>query len=446
MAKKTGNVQMPEIVQIADEQVHHLCSYIHCYVKNDNSNDKMGQNHNNIYDTDELTHEYEYDIYEDVMKTEQLMADIKRIDDKEKAAVEKFNEVFNNFPLLEFKHAGQINNPADPGLRKAAKSELYVLEQLALQQLQNDNNNTVDRVSHVQQSEQHEDQPAHFEHNSHVHMVHCPVYVLYNDEKQKILVPLTMDMSRKDNAKPLYDDSVNTEWDSNSYVNEKCHDTEMFSYMHYDSSKQIMVQAVYIGNYSPVSADIKGESYSMITYDEDSNLEGIYDNTYTIPMYVDNGSTVNLLPTWYYEQATFLHHLPQHDASGETIKTGNGSIQCRFWTDIALNVQGCLLQLKILMCDTQAQTGIVISKMALEQLQTWQDYASNTMYINHSLHLDFGFLSLSLDHGSGKVVVNLDSHSFLQYLLCLYPNHVIYTSFDVKTLVHLLNQTLARKL
>ena len=44
--------------------------------------------------------------------------------------------------------------------------------------------------------------------------------------------------------------------------------------------------------------------------------------------------------------------------------------------------------------------------------------------------------------GSAK---HKDRHSFLPYLLCLYPNHVIYTSFDVKTLVHLLNQTLARK-
>ena len=48
--------------------------------------------------------------------------------------------------------------------------------------------------------------------------------------------------------------------------------------------------------------------------------------------------------------------------------------------------------------------------------------------INHSLHLDFGFLPLSLDQVSRKVVVNLDSHSFLPYVVCLYPNHVIYTS------------------
>ena len=34
-----------------------------------------------IYDTSELEHEFEYGIYEDVLKTEQLMAELKRIDE-----------------------------------------------------------------------------------------------------------------------------------------------------------------------------------------------------------------------------------------------------------------------------------------------------------------------------------------------------------------------------
>ena len=44
------------------------------------------------------------------------------------------------------------------------------------------------------------------------------------------------------------------------------------------------------------------------------------------------------------------------------------------------------------MCDTQAQTGILLSKMALEQLQTWQDYSNNTLYVKqtaiplHAIH------------------------------------------------------------
>ena len=43
-----------------------------------------------------------------------------------------------------------------------------------------------------------------------------------------------------------------------------------------------------------------------------------------------------------------------------------------------------MLQLKLLVCDTQAQTGILLSKMALEQLQTWQDYSNNTFYVKQT--------------------------------------------------------------
>ena len=37
-----------------------------------------------------------------------------------------------------------------------------------------------------------------------------------------------------------------------------------------------------------------------------------------------------------------------------------------------------------MVCDTQARTVILLSRMALEQLQTWQDYGTNTMYIKQT--------------------------------------------------------------
>ena len=40
-----------------------------------------------------------------------------------------------------------------------------------------------------------------------------------------------------------------------------------------------------------------------------------------------------------------------------------------------------MVQFKLLICDTQAQTGILLSKMALEQLKTWQDYSTNMLYV-----------------------------------------------------------------
>ena len=38
---------------------------------------KLKPPNNDIYDTSELEHEFEYGIYEDVLKTKQLMAELK---------------------------------------------------------------------------------------------------------------------------------------------------------------------------------------------------------------------------------------------------------------------------------------------------------------------------------------------------------------------------------
>ena len=75
------------------------------------------------------------------------------------------------------------------------------------------------------------------------------------------------------------------------------------------------------------------------------------------------------MPTHFYDNAYYLHHLPKAQAANQMIHTGNGPVKTHFWIDLLLNVHGCMLQFKLLMCDTQAQTGILLSKMALEQLQ-----------------------------------------------------------------------------
>ena len=84
-----------------------------------------------------------------------------------------------------------------------------------------------------------------------------------------------------------------------------------------------------------------------------------------------------------------MHHLPKAPTTAKTIQTGNGPVKTHFWIDVLLNVQGCMIQFKLLVCDTQAQTGILLSKMALEQLQTeqlqtWQDYSTNTLYVKQT--------------------------------------------------------------
>ena len=242
--KKTGNDNLPEIVYNSDQQVHHICSYNHYRIKDDEV--KLGLTHNDVYNTDELTHKFEYSLFEDIIKSEQLMADLKQIDEHKETLKEHMNEEFDYFPMEDFKDAGIVINDKDPELKLAAPAELYTAEQQVLQQQQHEKRTSI--VSHMQK--QHETDSTQDECYYHVHTVNCLVYVPYNDEKQEILIPSTTEMSRKENAKALFNDENIDEWNADPYFDEINTDTETFSYVHYDGPNQVMIQAIYLGNYS----------------------------------------------------------------------------------------------------------------------------------------------------------------------------------------------------
>ena len=215
--------------------------------------------------------------------------------------------------------------------------------------------------------------------------VYGPTYVPYSEEGQKILLPQTTHMSRKENLKLLYNSHPEGLCeDENGSLEQSYIDSETFHYMHEASTKHVLVQGVYVGTASPLIADIKADPYSVITYSDDGIITGTYDNTHDIPIFVDNGTTFNIMPTHFSDKAYYLHHLPKEKAEIGNIATGNGSVKTHFWIDVLLNIQGCYIQFKLLVCDTVAETGILLSKMALDQLQTWQDYATNTLYIKQT--------------------------------------------------------------
>ena len=438
------NFQEPVVEYCEPEQVIDICSYNH-YPILDKSSQKQ-EKHNDakdIYDTSELEHEFEYGIYEDVLKTEQLMAEVKQIDEAEKENKQSRDVQCDDFPLEQFSDAGRVANKGDPQLKAAADTKLYELEKRAIQididkhEYENSSDNTDDTYydnsspcaddnsskyaddnsslradenesqraqKHTSQSADDDDDDIQQNEVSHVQLstfgkkyhvkhddkalrklVYGPTYVPYNEDGQKLLLPQTTDMSRKDNLKLLYN-SLPEGMCDNEYesLEQAVNDVETFQYSHETSTKHVLVQGVYVGSASPLIADIKTQPYSMLTYLDDGMMTGIYDDTHEIPIYVDNGSTLNIMPMHFYDNAYYLHHLPKAPTAARTIHTGNGPVKTHFWIDILLNVQGCMLQFKLFVCDTQAQTGILLSKMALEQLQTWQDYSMNTLYVKQT--------------------------------------------------------------
>ena len=232
MKKMQPNFQEPVVEYCEPDQVIDICSYNH-YPVLDKTNEGQEQHNddNDIYDTSQLEHKFEYGIYEDVFKTEQLMAELKRIDEAEQQNKRLRDLEFKDFPLEQFSDAGKVANEGDPHLKAAADTELYDLEKHAIQididkhKYENSSDYTDDnsslcaddnssqsaddyiqptKVSHVQSPTVGEKYHVDHDDNTLCKMVYRPTYVPYNEDSQKLLLPQTTDMSRKDNLKLLY--------------------------------------------------------------------------------------------------------------------------------------------------------------------------------------------------------------------------------------------------
>ena len=126
MKKMQPNFQEPVVEYCEPEQVIDICSYNHYPIIDKSSQNQSNSNDDkDIYDTSELEHEFEYGIYEDVLKTEQLMAELKRIDEAENENKKSRDVHFGDFPLEQFSDAGKVANEGDPQLKAAANTELY---------------------------------------------------------------------------------------------------------------------------------------------------------------------------------------------------------------------------------------------------------------------------------------------------------------------------------
>ena len=107
--------QEPGLEYCEPQQVLDICSYNHYPALEKDENAKCEHNSDNdIYDTTELEHEFEYGIYEDIVKTEELMAELKRIDEEEKEQNKQRNIKLDHFPLEQFADIGKIENEGDP--------------------------------------------------------------------------------------------------------------------------------------------------------------------------------------------------------------------------------------------------------------------------------------------------------------------------------------------
>ena len=63
------------------------------------------------------------------------------------------------------------------------------------------------------------------------------------------------------------------------------------------------------------------------------------------------------------------------------IHTGGGMVESHFWIEIPLKLENQVIQIKMLVCNSECPHDIVLVCTPLAQLSAWQDYASRQLFI-----------------------------------------------------------------
>ena len=127
---------------------------------------------------------------------------------------------------------------------------------------------------------------------------------------------------------------------------------------------ETMPHAMYFsGNTNP---RINHVPYQTIQYDDKGMFPAkLMDNT-PIQVFIDNGATPSILPISTYKKHLLLQKYPK-TKSTTPIHTRGGTNESHFWI-LPLKLEHQLIQIKVLVCDSECPYVILIGRTSLVHL------------------------------------------------------------------------------
>ena len=147
-----------------------------------------------------------------------------------------------------------------------------------------------------------------------------------------------------------------------------------------DMDIETMPHAMYFTGNSDTITKINQVPYQTIDYNDNGMFTAKLMNDTPIEIFIGNGATPSILPLCTYNKFPILHTFPKTE-SNTPIHTGGGLITSHFWLEIPLKLQYQTIQIKALMCDSECPYDLILGRTSMAQLSTWQDYATNKLYI-----------------------------------------------------------------
>ena len=166
-------------------------------------------------------------------------------------------------------------------------------------------------------------------------------------------------------------------------------EADTFEYSDYEAEQQLQhtrranrIEATCLG-YTQASKlendTIRQRGYHVLPA-KHGKLTGMFEHI-PIPIMIDDGATIGIMPTSFYYLHSEIQKLPTVKPHHTRIHTGNGAIEAHFLIDLPLNIQGVLIQLRLLVCDSQVPAAVLLSRSAMVQLQITHNYNTSEIYI-----------------------------------------------------------------
>ena len=141
-----------------------------------------------------------------------------------------------------------------------------------------------------------------------------------------------------------------------------------------------MPHAMYFSGNTKTVTKINHVLYQTVSYDNKGMLQAKLMDDTPIQVFINNGATTSIFPISNYNKHPVLQKYPR-TKSNTPVHTADGTIKSHFWIELPLKLKNQVIQIKVLVCDSECPNDILIGRTSLAHLSPWQDYVSNKLYI-----------------------------------------------------------------
>ena len=141
-----------------------------------------------------------------------------------------------------------------------------------------------------------------------------------------------------------------------------------------------MPHAMYFSGNAETVTKINHIPHQTVQYDEKGMFPTQLMDDTPIQVFIDNGTTPSILPLSTYNKHPILQKYPTAKST-TPIHTGGGTIESHSWIELPQKLENQVIQIKVLVCDSECPCYILIGRTSLAHLSAWQDYTTNKLYL-----------------------------------------------------------------